>query len=139
MALYWRQRAKINWNYVGDTCSRFFFDFVKGRRARNFIEGIKNGNGEWITEREEIGNIAMSYFCQLYDCNTHASSQNREIEIAQGLKGITASLTEDQKDWLSKPYSRHKIKNALFAMKPWKSPGPDGIQAGFYQKNWAWV
>lgn len=29
-----------------------------------------------------------------------------------------------------------EVKKALFDMGPWKSPGPDGYPAGFYQQNW---
>uniref|UniRef100_A0A803MYV5 Reverse transcriptase n=1 Tax=Chenopodium quinoa TaxID=63459 RepID=A0A803MYV5_CHEQI len=40
---------------------------------------------------------------------------------------------------LSRPYTRREIKNTLFAMQPWKALGPDGVPAGFYQKNWRWI
>jgi hypothetical protein len=29
-----------------------------------------------------------------------------------------------------------EVKYALFDMKPWKAPGPDGYPAGFYQQAW---
>ncbi|XP_074291408.1 uncharacterized protein LOC141618200 [Silene latifolia] len=45
-AKYWKQRAKIKWNIEGDTCSKYFFNWVKGRAGRNYIVGIKMDNGE---------------------------------------------------------------------------------------------
>lgn len=37
---------------------------------------------------------------------------------------------------MKEPLSDAEIKRAMFAMKPWKTPGPDGFSAGFYQKSW---
>lgn len=47
-------------------------------------------------------------------------------------------MSEEQIDWLSRPYTKEE-KKALFDMDPWKSPGPDGVPAGFYQRNREWV
>lgn len=37
---------------------------------------------------------------------------------------------------LTKPATEEEVRIALFSMKGLKSPGPDGIQALFYQRNW---
>lgn len=29
-----------------------------------------------------------------------------------------------------------EVQKALFSMKPWKAPGPNGFAAGFYQISW---
>ncbi|XP_074288168.1 uncharacterized protein LOC141613333 [Silene latifolia] len=53
-AKYWKQRAKMKWNTEGDTCSKYFFNWVKGRADRNYIAGIKIDNGEWNFDSEEF-------------------------------------------------------------------------------------
>ncbi|XP_074271061.1 uncharacterized protein LOC141594982 [Silene latifolia] len=45
-AIFWRQRAKMKWMVEGDTCTKFFFNWVKGRAGRNYILGIKNEVGD---------------------------------------------------------------------------------------------
>lgn len=40
---------------------------------------------------------------------------------------------------LDKYITEAEIDAAMFSMQPWKAPGPDGFQAGFYQLNWSLV
>lgn len=41
-------------------------------------------------------------------------------------------------DFVSKKKFFNDIKKALFSMKPWKAPGVDGIQAGFFNIIGTW-
>ena len=34
------------------------------------------------------------------------------------------------------PVTEKEVKEGLWNMKPFKAPGPDGMHAGFYQRNW---
>lgn len=40
---------------------------------------------------------------------------------------------------LTMPFMDEEIKMAFFQMHPSKSPSPDGMSPGFYQKHWAIV
>lgn len=51
--------------------------------------------------------------------------------------GITfPALDRETKARLATPFSNEEVKNAIFNMRPWKAPGPNGFLAGFYQKSW---
>lgn len=47
---------------------------------------------------------------------------------------ITTRVTKDQNEFLLKEFSMNDVKEALFAMHPDKSPGPDGLNPAFYQR-----
>ena len=46
------------------------------------------------------------------------------------------SLNEDHLRTLQQPFTKEEIKKSLFDMAPFKSPGKDGLHAGFFQKSW---
>ena len=45
-------------------------------------------------------------------------------------------LTEEEKKSISGVATEEEIKAALWSLKPFKAPGPDGLHAGFFQRFW---
>ena len=43
-------------------------------------------------------------------------------------------LTEEEKKSLDSPVSDEKITTALWSLKAFKAPGPDGLHVGFFQR-----
>lgn len=48
-------------------------------------------------------------------------------------------LLESDIDTLNNKVSKEEVKQAIFYMKPWRAPGPDGFPADFYQRSWGIV
>ena len=69
---------------------------------------------------------------------------NRSFLLDQNLikfcvRGIFPTLTEEELAKLDRTVTDEEISNALFSMKGWKAPGPDGIPAAFFQIKWELV
>ncbi|XP_074319171.1 uncharacterized protein LOC141656238 [Silene latifolia] len=119
---YWKQRAKIKWMVDGDTCTKNFFDWVKGRAGRNFILGVKGRDGTW-------------YF--MADKDPFMSSSNAyENTYDDVLNHLSTKVLADDVDLLGMPFTAKEVRRAVFQMRSVKLLGPDGISAIFYQKCW---
>lgn len=49
---------------------------------------------------------------------------------------VKKQLTTEAQQWLIRKVTTEEIKEALFQMNSDKVLGPDGFNAGFFQKNW---
>ncbi|CAL1387360.1 unnamed protein product [Linum trigynum] len=105
---------------------------TKIRRRLNKIECLKNENGEWIQDKQELAKLVFDFFANLY---LHEASQYIDLMPKEAFPRL------GQEYWLCllRPFSIMDIHQAIFDMKPMQAPRPDGFQAIFYQQAWRLV
>ncbi|KAH0743236.1 hypothetical protein KY290_031229 [Solanum tuberosum] len=63
---YWRQKAGIDWFVEGDRNTRYFHNLVKGRRNRLKIKRIKDKNGIWLDDENQMATEAVEWYSQQF-------------------------------------------------------------------------
>ncbi|CAL8174658.1 unnamed protein product [Prunus armeniaca] len=127
--IFWLQKSRNTWLNEGDRNTRFFHLSTIVRRRRNKLEGLHNDFGDWITEKQSMKHIIVKYFQGLFS----ASDMVGDYAL---LPQLFPSLEGDELEGLSCPVSIEEIKNSVFAIGRFKTPGPDGFPALFYQDYW---
>ena len=100
------------------------------RRHENKIKSIKNNLGEWIIEEEEVKNFILVGYREIYDTSHSFSVRDSDINFS------CSFLSDEEKELLKKLVTKEEIKRGLWALKPFKAPGADGLHAGFFQFFW---
>lgn len=72
---YWRQKAHVKWLADGDMNSKFFHSCVQSKRLRLHISKIKDNSGNWTENPQEIAQLGITYFQQLYSDELNYSHQ----------------------------------------------------------------
>ena len=75
---------------------------------------------------DEVAEVASDYFMSIFKAGTCD-------RMEECLNAVHQRLTADM---LEVPYSHEEVRATLFQMGPTKAPGPDGMNALFYQKFW---
>lgn len=71
------------------------------------------------------------HFTQVF-LSTRPSREN----IAHCLSGVESRISEDMRLSLEMEFLSEEVEIVLKQMSPFKAPGPDGFNAGFYQDHW---
>ncbi|XP_074303975.1 uncharacterized protein LOC141638460 [Silene latifolia] len=139
-AKYWKQRAKMKWNTEGDTCSKYFFNWVKGRAGRNYIAGIKMDNGKWNFDSEGIKGLFVQFYFRLFQEGANQITFDEYRPTVKNLFSINKEfLSPDDRDALCIRFTPKEVRTAVFQLGPLKSPGHDGIPAIFFHKCWHFI
>lgn len=149
------QRAKKNWALLGDRNTSFFHLSITKRSRKNRIAYLQNLDGSHSTTQEQLAATLLAYFHSIYNVNnlntsdtdifdsqldivqednqTHVSPPNynilagHEVQIQTDLT-YTNSIPDDT-----------ELHNIIKEMRNNASPGPDGLNALFYESSWTWI
>ncbi|KAL0013725.1 hypothetical protein SO802_000794 [Lithocarpus litseifolius] len=89
-----------------------------------------DGTGEWIYEEAKIKDIQHE-FSKLYSselCMAHIHSPVMNFSCCM--------LSEEERCKMGREVDEEEIRAALWSLKPFKAPGPDGLHARFFQYFW---
>lgn len=122
----WALKSRINWMVLGDRNTSFYHVSALARRKRNLISAVKNEVGDWLLEEREVMNHFREGFMSLY--STLKSLLSGELIIIRN--GNQSSWTKRR--IAINMVTDEEISTALWSMKAYKAPGPDGLHAGFF-------
>lgn len=127
--LHWFQKSREEWIVSGDRNTRFYHTATIVRRSRRKVEGLTNDQGTLVTNKDEIKDMMMHYFTNLF-------RKDENCDVTMAPRGGFPILSQDVKNDILKDLNDVDIRNAVMEMAPLKAPGPDGFHAIFYQKLW---
>ncbi|VFQ90505.1 unnamed protein product [Cuscuta campestris] len=126
---FWKQKAQVRWMEKGDSNSKFFHSFVKGRRAKLTISQIKTRLGHTLKDAPSIKAEAVSFFSQTF---SHANINDPQ-EI---LKFLPQVISEEDNTFITRLPSMEEVKHAVWELDPHSTCGPDGFNGEFFRKTW---
>ncbi|GJV63547.1 RNA-directed DNA polymerase, eukaryota [Tanacetum coccineum] len=121
------QKAKVKWALEGDENSSFFHSSLKKKRRQLAIKGILK-DGEWIEDPGPVKSVFLAHFKNRFQ----PSPGTAPILDTDFLNPISQS----QRDFLERPFSREDIKQAVWECGGDRAPGPDGFTFKFYTFFW---
>ncbi|XP_022042299.1 uncharacterized protein LOC110944964 [Helianthus annuus] len=121
-----KQRARVRWDLEGDENTKFFHGYIKSRRAFNNILGLMIDE-VWTTKPSMIKKEIMRFFRRAFE----EKVRDRPKLICQNIR----CLSEEDTVSLTVPFSKEKIKHAVFECGSDKAPGPDGFNFKFIKRK----
>ncbi|GAU39464.1 hypothetical protein TSUD_158950 [Trifolium subterraneum] len=126
--LFWKQRAKTFWYRDGDLNTRFYHATASARKKKNLIGHLEDSQGNFCNSQEGMQVIAKDYFLNIF--------QQQRGERIKVLNAVNSSITQEDNNALTAPFTMAEFKEAIFSMEADKCLGPDGFNPGFYQHFW---
>jgi hypothetical protein len=127
--LWWSQRAKSNWLQHGDKNSKYFHFKASQRHRKNTINFIQDPQGSHKIQNKEIQEVFLNYFNDIFTSSTPTN-------IQASINVVANRVSPQMKEYLSQNFTAAEVSFATHQLKGNAAPGPDGLNANFYQSYW---
>uniref|UniRef100_A0A803Q9D0 Reverse transcriptase domain-containing protein n=1 Tax=Cannabis sativa TaxID=3483 RepID=A0A803Q9D0_CANSA len=127
--IFSRQKSRVAWLKDGDRSTKFFMASTVTRRRRNYIQCLKNDQGESIENMKDIVQLFIDKFTSTFSKNGSRLKFNAEEWTHLKIDDIARD------DLLDAP-SEEEVLKALASMGINKAPGPDGFPLAFFRSHW---
>ncbi|XP_073117078.1 uncharacterized protein [Elaeis guineensis] len=120
--LLWKQCSHIQWLNNGDRNTRFFHLWASNRKRKNFIPELQFDD-RIVTDLLEIQDCVHNFFMQLLGNSDHPwiKADWKKLFLKEPLAMHK----------LDAPFTKEKIKTAIFQIDSQSTPGPDGFSFAF--------
>ena len=122
-----RQKAKVRWLKEGDENSKLFYAAIRYKERRNTIRGLEI-NGVWEDDPSHLKSHLFGVYKTKFSNITQGCPKFRSDR--------TKKLSQEEADFIERPFEEEEIWRAVKECGSGKSPGPDGFTAGFVKKFW---
>ena len=117
---------------AGEPNIAFYAALEKSTGNKKTITELKNDNGDFVHETDEIIETATDFYTELFDTKSTDSTATDSL-----LRNIKKKITTAQRVSLDKALSLEELEKAISKLQKGRSPGPDGVPAEFYQHFWS--
>ncbi|XP_026459699.1 uncharacterized protein LOC113360405 [Papaver somniferum] len=128
---FYEQKSRIHYFTQYDRNTHYFHNYVKLSNMYNTIHTIRDDQGNWLENRDQIYDLLTKHFKNFF-----TSSCPSMVDIEDSLKHVSPIISDKVNATLTAVPSPKEILDIVVALAPWSSPGPDGFPVGLYKDNW---
>jgi len=111
-----------------------FFKAVHEKPSSSELTSLKAEDGTLIQDQDGLSQACVDFYSNLYDARVdlpeYEAASNEFIQL------LSEDVPQGAKEDLQQPITEPELHQALLAMAPDKSPGPDGFITEFYKQYW---
>ncbi|KAL3689318.1 hypothetical protein R1sor_015627 [Riccia sorocarpa] len=136
-AKLWKTRSKDRWLREGETPSKYFYQKLKAKYAREKITVLETTNGDVLTNHKQILQELEDYYRALY---TRGRISQQVIQARTDvLQNLTMRISEADDHVLTGIPTPQEVDEVVDGLSPGKSPGFDGITAETLRLCWNFI
>ena len=124
---YWRLRGAQKWVLKGDANTTYFQAIVNGRRRRNTIPLLWDGE-MLLHDPRDIRSHVDGFYRSLF-----SAAPRSGLSLAPDCWSGPQLVSETENAALTAPFSEGEVWAAIRGMNPTSAPGPDGLPVKFFQ------
>jgi len=121
------QRSRVKWLKEGDSNTRFFHNCMKARLKGNMVTALKVDD-VWVQSPLDVRKVVVDYF---------SAQVVADGSVRPTLEGVPFDmLIEDEKLFLTLPFTGEEIEEVVKKSDGNKSLGPDELNFVFIKRIW---